>query len=152
MFAMGSGIFMRWIRFQSKALFDPVVLAPELAELDVMEEGAMIEHGGRFVAALLEERLPSKGFPVDYVGKEDWGWYVSLKKIHGYHQWIGCQYGFDDQGDYGLQCFVRPDKPIIWRWFRRIDIAERTAALKQAIEDVLRESGKVDGIYWTDEE
>ncbi len=143
---------MSWIRFQSKELFDPVVLAPELAHMDVMEEGAAIEHGGRFVAELLEAELPAKGFPIDFNIKEDWGWCVSLKTTHGFKQWIGCQYAFDDRGDYGLQCFVRPDKPVIWRWFRRIDITERTAALKQAIEDVLYESGKAEGIYWSDDE
>ncbi len=111
----------------------------------------MIEHGGRFVAALLQMELPKKGFAVNTVGKEDWGWYVNLKKSHGYSSSIGCQYCFDENGDYGLQCFVQPDKPFIWRWFHRINIASHTAALKQAIEDILRESGKVDGIYWSDE-
>jgi hypothetical protein len=141
---------MRFIRFQSKALFDPEVLAPELAELDEDEQEAELEQGGRFVAALLEARLPEKGFPVDFTVNEDWGWCISLKKTHGYSPWIGCQYGYDRRGDYSLQCFVEPDKPVIWRWFRRINITERTAALKQAIEDILRESGLADDIYWSD--
>ncbi len=137
---------MSWrLLFQSKTLWDPDVLAPELAKLDVYEEGVEIEQGGRFVAALLEAQLPSRGFPINFVIREDWGWCISLDNP-GFDLLIGC--GYSGEGDYGLHCFVRPEQPRIWHVFKRTAVAERIADLKQTIEDILRESGQVSDLHW----
>lgn len=129
------------LHFQSKTLYDVEVVGPE-------EEDDYLEQGGKFVAELLEAQLPAKGFPIDFVIREDWGWCVSLKNP-GFDLWVGC--GYSGEGDYGLHCFVRPEKPRFWHFFKGAEVFNRITALKQAVEDILRNSGKVSGLQWLED-
>ena len=129
-------------------MFDPEVMEAELADLDDIEQERELESGGRFVAALLEEQLPGKGFTVDFIVREDWGWCVSLKNP-GFDLWVGC--GYSGEGDYGLHCFVRPEQPRFWHFLKRAEVSDRIAALKQAVEDILRDSGQVSGLQWLED-
>lgn len=133
---------MSWrLHFQSKSLTDTEVVGPD-------EEEDYLEQGGKFVAELLEVELPAKGFQIDFVIKEDWGWCVSLKNP-GFDLWVGC--GYSGEGDYGLHCFVRPEEPRLWHFYKRAAVAERIAALKQAVEDILRNSGQVSELQWLED-
>ena len=133
---------MTWrLHFQSKALDDIQVVGPE-------QEEDYLEQGGKFVAELLESRFPAKGFPVDFTIREDWGWCVSLKD-QGFDLWVGC--GYSGEGDYGFHCFVRPEQPRLWHLLKREHVARRIADLKQAVEDILRDSGKVSDLKWRED-
>ncbi|MBI1180154.1 MAG: hypothetical protein GC201_06315 [Alphaproteobacteria bacterium] len=140
---------MGWrLHFQTRSLFDTEVLAAELAKLTEEEESVEIEQGGRFVAALLEAELPGRGFPIRITIREDWGWHVGLEEKLCWMS-IGC--GYSGEGDYGLHCFVRPEKPRPWHVFKRAKVAQRIAELKQAVEDILRDSGQVEGLQWRED-
>lgn len=139
---MASGEIMTWrLHFQSKSLYDTEVVGIE-------QEEDYLEQGGKFVAELLESHLPAKGFPVDFIVREDWGWCVSLKD-QGFDLWVGC--GYSGEGDHGLHCFVRPEQPRFWHMFKRTEVAERIAALKQVIESILRDSGQVSDLQWLED-
>ena len=136
------------LHFQSKDLDDQEVLGAELAHLDESEREAELEQGGRFVAALLEAQLPGKGFAVDFTIREDWGWHVEIKDSVC-RMSVGC--GYSGESEYGYHCFVRPEEPRLWHLFKRAAVTGRIAALKQAVEGILQESGKVSGLQWLED-
>jgi hypothetical protein len=135
------------LHFDSKDLYDPEVMAAELADLDEIDQERELESGGRFVAALLEEQLPSRGFPVDFIVREDWGWHVEINDSVC-RMAVGCGYS---TGYYGLHCFLMPEKPRLWHLFKHARVKERLHALRDAVEDILRNSGKVSGLKWLDD-
>lgn len=140
---------MSWrLHFQSKSMYDPEVMEAELADLDDIEQERELESGGRFVAALLEEQLPGKGFPVDFIVREDWGRHVEITDPVC-RLAVGC--GYSGEGDHGLHCFVMPDRPRLWHLFKRAEVSERIDALKQAVEHILRDSGQVSGLQWLED-
>lgn len=69
---------------------------------------------------------------------EDWGWWCGIKN-EGYELSYGCS-SYDRSDDFVV--FVKPDRPQIRRWFKKIDVADRVEALNEAIFSILTESGK----------
>lgn len=100
---------------------------------------------GENVARLLCQHLPDSGFSIKEIDWEDWGWRIQL--IHSaFPLWIGCGH-YEEYPD-GHLCFIRPSKPYIRRWFKRISTEEAVEQLASAIEQVLRNSGKVTHLRW----
>jgi len=58
-----------------------------------------------------------------------------LIKNDDFSLWIGCshQYGEDDQ----FYCFVQPDKPVIRKWFKKIETTEQVSRVVEALENIL---------------
>jgi hypothetical protein len=121
--------------FEAKALFDP---EPE----DEYEEPPML---GKVALEYLAAHLPQKGLEVGDIGPEDWGWVLDIKNPE-LSLYIGC--GFAGKGDFDLNCYFFPDKPRIWHLFGRQRKRERIRKIKNAVEEVLRESGKAHDLRW----
>ena len=77
--------------------------------------------------------LRQKGFEAGEPVAEDWGWVVPIKN-KDFAMWIGC--GNSEDHDDGFLCFIEPHTPTI-RKSSKIDVSDRVAALRQAIDQLL---------------
>jgi hypothetical protein len=100
---------------------------------------------GEAVATLLAEHLAHRGYSIEVVEPEDWGWRVQLHNA-AFPLWIGCGH-YEEYPD-GHLCFIEPSKPYTGRWWKRIATEETVERLATAIEQVLRDSGKVYDLRW----
>lgn len=100
---------------------------------------------GKRLAAFLAEGLPAYGFKVRCVGAEDWGWMVELENAP-FPLWVGC--GNDEEVENGFICFIEPSKPIVRKWFSKVDTTSTVERLASAIEALLQSSGKVSQLRW----
>ncbi len=97
------------------------------------------------LAEYLQNRLPSLGVPVVCIGSEDWGWMVEIDN-KDFPLWIGCghQYGPADQ----FVCFVEPSKPVIRKWFRKIDTTAQVHRVTEALLKILESDNDIYDIKW----
>ena len=89
---------------------------------------------GKRSAEYLVQKLKAHGLETEEMNPEDWGWCIPIKN-DDFSLWIGCghQYGEDDQ----FLCFVQPDKPVIRKWFKKIDTTEQVSRIVEALENIL---------------
>jgi len=100
---------------------------------------------GKRLAEFLAEALPHKGFKVLCIGAEDWGWMVEIENKE-FPLWIGCaNYG---ESENEFQCFIEPSKPVVRKWFSKIETGLIVEKLAAALEAVLLQSGKVSRLRW----
>ena len=104
---------------------------------------------GKRLAEFLRDQLPRHGFTVKGLGAEDWGWMVDLDH-DAFPLWIGC--GNYEEFEHGFLCFIEPSKPVIRKWFSKIDTAPTVEKLATALETILRDSGKVSRLRWWTED
>jgi hypothetical protein len=125
--------------FDSEELFDPPL------DDDDNDDNAVC---GKVAINYLAAHLPGKGIQTVDSFREDWGWVLKIDNPE-FSLYIGC--GFAGTTDLGLNCFTIPDQPRIWHWFGRQRKRQRIQAVKDAVEKILRESGKVSGLHWLTE-
>jgi len=95
---------------------------------------------GKSLADWLASKLPEKGYEVQDVIPEDWGWCIVCKQ-GPVRLWVGC--GAMDMVSVGNQstprsdliwtCFVEAHVPFFARWFGQIN---QTAAARELFETV----------------
>jgi len=105
---------------------------------------------GKRLAEFLADGLKGRGFEPGEPYDQDWGWVVPIKNV-GFPLWIGCgnYYEYED----GFLCFIEPHKPVIRRWFRKIDTTARVGALRDAMDKLLSANpGVRNKRWWTYEE
>ena len=112
------------------------------------EEGTNPSRFGKQLAGFLAQGLPSHGFTVTNVGAEDWGWMVALEN-EAFPLWVGC--GNYEEFENGFLCFIEPSKPIVKKWFSKIDATPTVEKLASALEALLQGSGKVSKFRWWSE-
>src|ERR1044072_1854354 len=100
---------------------------------------------GRALARFIAEGLRGKGFEAAEPVAEDWGWQIDVAN-DGFALWIGC--GNVDEGPGAFLVCIEPSKPLIRRWFRKIETRGAVEPLAAALHAVLAESGKVSGLQW----
>lgn len=96
----------------------------ELVNADSMHGHALAQYIGKHLAA--------SGFEVSSYIAEDWGWCCEVANPE-FALWYGVCSMEDDS--YLIQ--FHPDRPVIRRWFKKVDVAERTVALQDAVFSIL---------------
>lgn len=112
------------------------------------EEAAQVNPGryGKRLAEFLAAELSKRGFKVEGIRSEDWGWAVDLEN-EDFPLWVGCG-NYEELAD-GFLCFIEPSKPIIKKGlFLKIDTRPTIERLASALEESLRDGGKVSDIRW----
>jgi hypothetical protein len=105
---------------------------------------------GKRLAEYIVNGLRSEGVSVEEPVSEDWGWVVTVENAT-FPLWIGC--GNYEEYEDGFLCFIEPSKPMIRRFFKRIDTTETISALRDALDHVLRANPAIRDIrWWTQEE
>lgn len=116
---------------------------PVAGEEDEVNPGRYSKRLAEFIRRGLAER----GFDVAEPFAEDWGWCVPIRNDR-FPLWVGCG-NYEEYPD-GFLCFIEPRKPVIRRWFRKIDTAERVSAVRAALDDLLQTDGIRDVKWWDD--
>ena len=111
----------------------------ELANAETMHGYALARH--------IADGLRDRGFGEVELIAEDWGWYCEVPNS-GY----ALMYGVCNEEDTKFLVQFSPRKPVIRRWFRKIEVETRVRALQQAVFDILeRAPGRTDGPRFTDQ-
>ena len=100
---------------------------------------------GRRLAEFLAEQLAQSGFAVRTIGAEDWGWQIDLENEE-FPLWVGC--GNYEEDENAFLCFIEPSKPVLRKWFKKIETTTVVERVASALDASLRASGKVSDINW----
>ena len=100
---------------------------------------------GKRLAEFLARKLDEVGFETKDLFCEDWGWGIPVKNPD-FHLWIGCghQFGNDDE----FLCFIEPHKPVIRKFFKKVDTTRRVGSLQEAIDKILHSTSDIRNIKW----
>lgn len=103
---------------------------------------------GKRLAEYLQKNLPHYGVQVMGIGAEDWGWMVELENRE-FPLWIGCGHQSGDND--AFLCFIEPSKPLIRKWFKKIDTTVQVGRVSEALKKVLQSDPDIRNIEWTSE-
>ena len=103
---------------------------------------------GKRLAEYLEQKLMVEGFETEEMNPEDWGWCLPIKN-DGFSLWVGC--GHENGESDEFQCFICPDKPVIRKFFKKIDTTEQVGRVVDAIEKILTADPDIRDFRWRDE-
>jgi hypothetical protein len=114
-------------------------------------EGPNFENGvyGKRIAEYLCGKLPLYGFQVADCFAEDWGWMVCIKHDRKYPLFIGC--GHSQESEDSFLCFIEPNRPVIRKWFRKIDVREDVSTLKDALIKILKSDPLIHTVEWSED-
>ena len=101
----------------------------ESADNELVNSDTMFGHA---LARYIGRRLPEFGMSVARYVPEDWGWYCEIDN-DGFPLW----YGVSNTDEHEFVIQIHPEKPTIRRWFKKVDVSDKTTALQQAIFSVL---------------
>ncbi len=104
---------------------------------------------GKRLADYLVEKLPQHGIEVARHLAEDWGWYIEIKHDDRFTLSIGCAH-YQEYNN-GFLCFVEPSKPVIRRWFKKIDASRSIKKITSALDTILTGDREITAIRWWDE-
>ena len=103
---------------------------------------------GKRLAEYLALKLTEKGIEAGELVAEDWGWLVPIPNDEGVPMalCVGHQDGDDDQ----FLCFTEPAKPIVKKFFKKIDATAPLTRLTEAVDQILTTDSEITDIVWTD--
>jgi len=90
---------------------------------------------GKKLAEFIAQNLPQFGFSVSGVVAEDWGWKIQIEN-KDFPVWVGC--GNYEEFENGFLCFLEPAKPLIRKFFKKIDTLPTMVRLADALEKVVQ--------------
>ncbi len=100
---------------------------------------------GKRLAEYFVAKLPPHGLETDGYVVEDWGCYVPIRV--GDAKLALCCGHQDGEPDEFL-CFTDPDKPIVKKLFKRIDLTEPLTRLTEAVNAILSADPDVRAVVW----
>ena len=119
--------------------FSATKFSPTAGELD--EEHDDYINPGLFAKELadyIEKSLLKHGYRIKFRCQEDWGHWLEVDNDGKYTLAICCSNIDGDETDpTGHRVYVHPDKPVIRRWFRKIDIRADVEKLSSTIQAIL---------------
>lgn len=82
---------------------------------------------------------------------EDWGWIVPITG-KPFNMWVGCG-NYQEYPDDGFLVFIEPSRPVIKKWFKKIDVSADITELADRLDAILRDDPAIRDIrWWTDDE
>jgi len=122
--------------------FDSTFFKPVPGEEEETNEGIF----GKALAGFLVTEFRGKGYTTD-VNPEDWGWMVDLIPAGedlGFSLWAGCSSLEENQ--WLVQ--IHPDKPVVRRWFKKIDVQSPVARVAELVEQFVVEKAAATNLRW----
>jgi hypothetical protein len=104
---------------------------------------------GKRLAEYLKEKLAGLGIATDGIVGEDWGYLLGVKN-DSFPLAIGC--GHQEGGDDEFLCFIEPSKPVIRKWFRKIDTTQAVGRLSDALQKILASDPDIRDVRWLGDE
>jgi len=107
---------------------------------------------GKQLATWLRSKLIAKGYKVEEVIPEDWGWCVMCNRAP-FLLWVGCGSVLDreptpdapppDGKEITWSCFITAEKPFLRGLFKRIDSAAAVEKLFKEVEGILKSESAI---------
>ncbi|MEO9899047.1 MAG: hypothetical protein ABJD13_20910 [Paracoccaceae bacterium] len=92
-------------------------------------------------ANFLERELTQRGYPAKFRCQEDWGHWMELEHQGKFTLAVCCaSTGEDIDGQAEHRVFLSPDKPVIRRFFKKVDVRSELEQLAATLRDVLESS------------
>ncbi len=134
-------------------MFTSTAFSPTPAELDPVDPD-FINDGlyAMELADFIVRGLEACGHDHLRRGQDDWGHYIILKHDRKFELMVGCSNTEDTHN--GLpehRVFLRPDKPVIRRFFRKIDVSADVESLSASISDLLENDSRIGDLRMGDE-
>jgi len=100
---------------------------------------------GKRLAEYLVQNLNAKGVQTEGIIVEDWGCLIPIKN-DAFSLSIACghQYGDDDE----FLVFVEPHKPVIRKWFKKINTTEQVGRVCEVLSGILSSDPDIRDIHW----
>ena len=102
---------------------------------------------GKRLAEYLVDQLNKMGIETEEIIPEDWGWYIPIRN-DGFRLAICCGHQFGDDDEF--LCFTDPAKPVVQKFFRKIDVTEQLGRIVSAMEKILTSDSDIRNVEWTD--
>jgi hypothetical protein len=102
---------------------------------------------GRRLAEYLVEKLSEKGIKTEAMIAEDWGWYIPITN-ELFRLGICCGHQNGDADEF--LCFTDPDRPVVKRFFKKIDATAQLTQLTEALHQVLSSDPEIKNVVWTE--
>jgi hypothetical protein len=99
---------------------------------------------GRALALFLKETLSLRGYRFADPFAEDWGVILEIEHAGNWPFWIGCA-NLDETTH---RVFIQPDRPMLRRWFRKIDVSGPATRLAEDLDAVLRSEDGIREVRW----
>lgn len=99
------------------------------------------------LADFLEANLQDQHYKVQFRCAEDWGQWLEFEHEGNYTLAIGCANMSEiEDGVAEHRVFISPDKPVIRKWLRKIDIRNDLEQLSSALKSVLAADNQITGL------
>jgi len=100
---------------------------------------------GQRLAEYLVAKLPEQGLAAGEPIAEDWGWYVPVQ-VDGAALALCCghQYGEDDV----FLCFTDPQRPVVRKLFKKVDVTAQLTRLVDAVNAILSADPDIRDVSW----
>jgi hypothetical protein len=105
---------------------------------------------GKRLAEYIVEKLAASNVVTQEIYSEDWGWAIPIEN-RDFPLWVACGHMSVDDDDAFL-CSIMPDKPVIRRWFRKIDTQKDVGRVADALEKILSADPDIRDIHWRADE
>ena len=102
---------------------------------------------GKRLAEYLVEKLAAKGIKTGEKVGEDWGWYIPVEN-EGFRLAVCCGHQNGDHDEF--LCFTDPDKPVVKKFFRRIDATPQLTRVTEALREILASDPEISAVVWSE--
>ena len=99
------------------------------------------------LANFLEGELSQRGYPARFRCQEDWGHWMELEHEGNYTLAVCCSNaGENASGQAEHRIFLVPDKPVIRKLFRKIDVRSDLERLAATLKKLLENKPQIESI------
>jgi trehalose-6-phosphatase len=102
---------------------------------------------GKRLAEYLVKKLAEKGIATEEIIAEDWGWYVPIRN-EGFRLALCCGHQKGDEDEF--LCFTHPSRPIVKKFFEKIDMTAELTRLTVALQQILAFDPEIREAVWTE--
>jgi len=102
---------------------------------------------GKRLAEYLREKLRTDGIQTGDIYSEDWGWALPIQN-ETFPTWLGC--GHQDGADDEFLVFIEPSKPLIRKWFKKIDTTAFVGRVAVTLQKILASDPEIRDVRWVE--
>ena len=106
-------------------------------------------HPGRALAQFVGRGLADRGFAVQRLIPEEWGWVVELENEE-FPLWVACRQRGEVAGDFA--CLVGPSRSLARRGWRSFPAEATVERVITALRELLAATPAVRAVHWFDVE
>ena len=102
---------------------------------------------GKRLAEYLRDKLRTDGVKTGDIYSEDWGWALPIQN-ETFATWLGC--GHQDGEEDEFLVFIEPSKPVIRKWFKKINTTEVVGRVAATLQKILASDPDIRDVRWVE--